>query len=127
MRGSACLACPSARRELVSGMSAGGVVLGAFTGKSGKRALDLAPHVAHRDTEDALAPLHQIDDLLGGGALVHAGPVAHQGDPGEVLDATLTQMADGDADLLQGDPAVQEPLDHLEDQDVAKAVETLGP
>ena len=83
--------------------------------------------MTHRNAKDALSALHQVDDLLSGGALVHAGPIAHQGDPGEVLDPTLSEMADSDADLLQGDPTVQQSLDHLQHQDVAEAVETLGP
>src|SRR5450631_3885769 len=36
-------------------------------------------------------------------------------------------MADGDPNLLQGDATVQQSLDHFEDQDVAKAVQTLSP
>jgi hypothetical protein len=37
------------------------------------------------------------------------------------------KVADGDADLLERDPGVQQPFDDLEDQDVPEAVETLGP
>src|SRR5581483_869286 len=36
------------------------------------------------------------------------------------------QMTYGRADVLQRDPGVQEPLDDLEDDDVAEAVEPLG-
>src|SRR5450759_1828120 len=107
MSGSADLACLPASGELVARMSGGGLFLSELTGKRGKHALDLAPDVTHGNAKNALTALHQVDDLLGRGALVHAGAIAHQGDPGEVLDTLLTKMADRDANLLQGDPAVQ--------------------
>ena len=120
-------------RELVAGARrcrrrsrVSGGVAGALTGQLGERTLDLAPDPADRDAEDALAALDQVDDLVGGGALVDAGAVAHQRDLGQVLDAALAQVADGGADVLQRDPGVQQPLDHLEHQDVAEAVEPLG-
>ncbi len=45
--------------------------------------------------------------------------------PGEVVDAADPQDVDGAADLLQRDTGVEEPLDDLEDEDVAEAVEPL--
>src|SRR6185436_10549313 len=36
-------------------------------------------------------------------------------------------MADSEPDLLQGHSGVQQPLDHLENEDVLEAVEALGP
>src|SRR5699024_10299631 len=89
-------------------------------------AFDLAPDPPHGDAEDALTALDEVDDLVGRGALVDAGPVTHQGDLGEVLHPALTQVLDGDADLLQRDPRVQEPLDDLEHEDVAEAVQPLA-
>ena len=38
--------------------------LGALERKLRERALDLAPHAANRNAEDALAPLEQIDDFV---------------------------------------------------------------
>ena len=49
-------------------------------GSSARDALDLAPDAADGDAEHALAALEQVDDLVGGGALVDAGAVAHQRD-----------------------------------------------
>src|ERR1019366_3371416 len=127
MSGSADHACPPASGELIARMSRRGIRLGALAGKGGKYALDLAPDATHGNAKNTLTALDQVDDLLSRGALVHAGSIAHQGDLGEVLDTTLTKMADRDANLLQRDPTVQQSLDHLQDKDVAKAVETLGP
>src|SRR3954452_6897294 len=72
----------------------------------GEAALDLTPHPAHGDAEDALAALYEVDHLVRGGALVDARPVAHQRDLGEVLDAALAQVADRHPDLLQRDAGV---------------------
>ena len=88
--------------------------------------LDLAPDPADRDAEDALATGEKVDDLLCGGALVHGGTIAHQGDLGKVVDAAFTQDMNGPADLLQRDAGVEQALDDLERQDVAEAVEALG-
>ena len=89
-------------------------------------ALDLVPHPSHRDTENTLAAGDKVHDLIGGGALVDRGTVAHQGNGGQVLYPARVQGADRRADLLQGNPGVQKPLDDLEDQDVAERVEALG-
>src|SRR5699024_8244060 len=89
--------------------------------------LHLAPHAPDRDPEDALYALDQVDLFVGGGAFVHARAVAHQGDLGQVVDAALTQVLGRGADLLQGDTGVQQALDHLEHEDVAEAVQALGP
>src|SRR5699024_8647767 len=103
----------------------GGVVGRIHARQHGQVVLDLAPDPAHGDAEHALASLDQVEDVLGGGALVHRGTVAHEGDAGEVVDPALAQGADGDADLLEGDPGVQQALDDLQHQDVAEAVEAL--
>src|SRR5215207_4367748 len=102
------------------------VVAGPLARHLGQRALDLAPHPADRDAEDALAALDQVDDLVGRRALVDAGPVAHQGDLGQVVDPPLAEVADGGADVLQRYPGVEQPLDDLEHEDVAEAVEALA-
>src|SRR5699024_12597938 len=103
-----------------------GVVGRIHARQHGQVVLDLAPDPAHGDAEHALASLDQVEDVLGGGALVHRGTVAHEGDAGEVVDPALAQGADGDADLLEGDPGVQQALDDLQHQDVAEAVEALA-
>src|SRR5258707_9400604 len=66
-----------------------------------QRSLDLAPDTAEGDAEDTLATGQQVDDLVGRGAHVNAGPVTHQGDLGQVVDAALAQVCDRGADLLQ--------------------------
>ena len=91
-----------------------------------QRALDVAPDAAEGDAEDALAAAQQVDHLVVGGALEDRDAVAHQGDLGQVLDPAGTQVLDRGPDLLQRDAGVDQPLDHLEDQDVAEAVEPLG-
>ena len=91
----------------------------------GEAALDLAPHAPDGDAEDTLAALHEVDHLVGGGALVDARTVAHQRDLRQVLDAPLAQVAHRDADLLQRHTGVEQPLHDLEHEDVAEAVEPL--
>src|SRR5918996_641631 len=91
-----------------------------------QRGLDLAPHPADGDAEDALTALHEIDDLVGRRAFVHARAVAHQRDAREILGAAFAQVLDRLADLLERNSGVEKPLDDLEDQDVAEGVETLG-
>ena len=100
--------------------------LGALAGQLGEVALDLAPDAADRDAEHALAALHEVDHLVLAAALVHARSVTHEGDLGEVVHAPLAQVLDGHPDVLQGDAAVEKSLDHLEDEDVAEAVEALA-
>src|SRR6478736_4236742 len=116
----------AASGELVVRVVVRGLVLDALAGQQGQLTLDLAPHASDGDAEDALSTLDEVDDLVGGRALVDGGAVAHEGDLGEVLDTALAQVADGDADLLEGDPGVEQALDDLEDEDVAETVETLG-
>src|SRR5690606_38089005 len=101
------------------------VVGGALGRELGEAALDLPPDPPDGDAEDALTALHEVDDLVGGGALVHRGAVAHERDVGEVVDAAVAQVLDGGTDLLQRDAGVEEALDDLEHEDVAEAVETL--
>ena len=52
-----------------------------------------AQRAADRDAEHALAAAQQVDDLLGGGALVDRGAVGEQRDPGQVLDAAGAQVS----------------------------------
>ena len=92
----------------------------------GQASLDLAPDAADRDAEDPLAALDQVDHLVGAGALVDRCAVAHHRDRGEVIGAAFAKVLHGDADLLQRHPGVEQPLDDLQDQDVAEAVEALG-
>ena len=70
--------------------------------------------------------MQQVDDFLGRGALVDRGPVGEQRDVGQVLHATLAQMIDGDADVVQRDPGVEQTLDDLEDQDVFERIQPLA-
>src|SRR5665648_682907 len=119
--------CPTAQRELIVARHERAVVVRPFRRQRGEGPLDLAPDPADRDAEDALAALHQVDDLIGGRALVDRRTVAHQGDLRQVLDAALAQVRHGGPDLLQRDTGVQQSLDDLQDQDVAKAVQTLRP
>jgi hypothetical protein len=58
------LASLPTRGELVARMSDSGILFGQLAGQRGKDALDLAPDVTHRYAKDALAALHQVDDLL---------------------------------------------------------------
>src|SRR5690625_3418969 len=122
---SAGRAAAAACREFVLERQSG-VIGRIHTGQDGEIALDLAPHPADGDAEHTLAALDQVEDVLSGGALVDGGPIAHQGDAGQIVDAALPQRPDGHADLLQGHPGVQQPLDDLEHQDVAETVETLA-
>ena len=55
-----------------------GILVRMIDRQFGKRAFDLMPDTAHSDTENALASLNEIDDLVGAGALVYGCPVAHQ-------------------------------------------------
>src|SRR3954451_21800436 len=102
------------------------LVLGTLAGQLRQLALDLAPDAADRDAEHALATLDEVDDLVGGGALVDAGAVAHQGDLREVVDTAVVEVLDGGADVLQRDPGVEQSLDDLQHEDVAEAVEALA-
>src|SRR5688572_23736300 len=68
----------------------------------GQRALHVPPHHAHGDAEDALATLEQSVDLVGRGALVDRGAVAHQRHALQVAETALTQVLDRGADVLQG-------------------------
>jgi len=72
------------------------------------------PHPAERDAEHALAAGEQVDHFVRRGALVDAHPVAHERDLGEVVATAVAQVLDRGSDLLQRDPGVEEPLDHLE-------------
>jgi hypothetical protein len=65
--------------------------------------------------------------LVVGGAFENRHSVTHQGHLGQVLYAAPAQMLDRSTDLLQRDARIDQPLDHLQDQDVPEAVEPLGP
>ena len=101
-------------------------VLGPHGGQHGQVSLDLAPDPAERDAEHALTALEQVHHLVGGGALVDADPVAHQRHLGQVGGAAIAQVLDRGPDLLQRDPGVEQPLDDLQHEDVAEAVQPLG-
>src|SRR5690606_2220500 len=92
----------------------------------GQRALDVPPDHADGDAEDALAALEQRVDLVGRGALVDRGSVAHQRHAFQVAEAALAQVLDGGADVLQGHTGVEEALDDLQHDDVAEAVQPLA-
>src|SRR5450830_1563369 len=126
-RGSADDAGAAPDRELVVAVRHDAVLVRPLRRQLGESSFDLAPDPPHGDPEDPLAALDEGDDLIRGRALVHTRTVAHQGDLGEVLDSALAQVRDGRPDLLERDAGIQEPLDHLEDEDVAEAVETLRP
>src|SRR5580692_1934703 len=101
-------------------------VLGPDGGQLGEFARDLLPHPAEGDAEDPLAARQEVVDLVRGGALVDADAVAHERDLGQVVGAAIAQVLHGRPDLLQRDPRVKQPLDHLEHEDVTEAVEPLG-
>ena len=61
----------------------------------GERTLDLLEGATDRDAEHALPALEQVDDLLGGPALVDGGPVGDEGHGGQVFFAPLSQRLDG--------------------------------
>ena len=76
-------------------------------------------------SEDALAALQKINHLVGGGALVDGGAVAHERDRRQVIHSPVLQRGDGDAHLLEGHARVQELLNDLENEDVPEGVEAL--
>src|SRR5699024_5041021 len=78
------------------------------------------------DTENPLAALQQIDDLLGRGAFVHARTIGEQGDLGKIGDPAGSEVFDGHADVLQRYPGVQQSFDDLQYQDVGERVEPLA-
>src|ERR1700728_2702876 len=100
-------------------------VLGPDGGQHRQVALDLTPHPAERDAEYALAAREQIHHLIGGRALVHADSVAHQRHLGQVGTAAIAQVLDRGPDLLERDARVEQPLDDLQHEDVAEAVQPL--
>ena len=114
------------RGQLVLGRGDRLAAVGALAGEVGDGAGQLAHRAADRDAEHALAALQQVDDLFGRGALVDGGAVGEQRDVGQVLDAALAQVVDGDADVVQRDAGVEQPLDDLEDQDVLERVQPLA-
>src|SRR5262247_2756464 len=102
-------------------------LVGGLGRQLGERPVYLLPDPAERDPEHALPTRQQVHHLIGGGALVYADAVAHEGEPGQVLRAAVTQVVDGGADLLQRDAGIEQALDDLEHEDVAEAVEPLRP
>ena len=91
-----------------------GILVRMIDRQFGERALDLMPDTAHSDTENALASLNEIDDLVSAGALVYGCPIAHQRHRCQVFHAALMKRVDGGADLLQGDAGIEQPLHDLE-------------
>src|SRR5690606_18645887 len=89
-------------------------------------AFDLAPDAADGDAEHSLPALDEVEDLVGGRALIDASAIAHQCDLREVVHAALAQVVDGGPNLLERDAGVEQSLDDLEDEHVPEAVETLG-
>ncbi len=77
------------------------LLLGVLRGKLRQRTFNLAPNSAYRNTEDALPLLDEVDDLVGAGALVDRGTIAHQGDLCKIFNTAFTQVKDRSADLLQ--------------------------
>src|SRR3954447_11893874 len=118
-RGSNGGAGAAAAGELVVG-GVDRAAVDALGGQLGELAGQLAQRAGDGDAEHALAAGEQVDDLLGGGALVDRGAVGEQRDVGEVLDPAVAQVVDGLADVLQGDAGVEQPLDDLEHEDVAE-------
>ena len=99
--------------------------LGPFSRERRQRALDIPPDPTDSDPENALPAMEQVDHLVVRGALEHRDTVTHQRHLGQVVDTARPEVLDSGSDLLQRDPGVNQPLDHLEDQDVAKAVQPL--
>src|SRR5579864_3478142 len=122
-------AAQAALGQVVPGARAGHygheAVLGPNGGQHRQVPLDLAPDTAECDAEHSLAALEQVHHLVRGGAFVDADPVAHQRHLGQVVAAVIAQVLDRGPDLLQRDPGVEQPLDDLEHQDVAEAVQAL--
>jgi hypothetical protein len=90
-----------------------------------ERSFYVTPDAAQSDAEDSLPATEQVDHLVVRGALEDRHPVAHQRDLREVLHPARPQMLDRGTDLLQLMTGIDQPLDHLPDQDVAEAVEAL--
>ena len=123
---SARRAAGSALSEFVCDCYRGDVFpVGILCRKRRKRPFDLAPDTADSDTEHTLTTANQVDDLISAATLVNARPIAHQGDPCKVIALATTQMVNCCANVLKGNPGVNEPLDDTQDQYVAKAVEPL--
>src|SRR3954447_1978065 len=68
--GSGQAASLAARDQLVVGVLGRRVVVGPLARQLCELALDLSPDAPDGDAEDALAALHEVDDLVGRGALV---------------------------------------------------------
>ena len=99
--------------------------LGALERKLRERSLNLAPHAANRNAEDALASLEQIDDFVRRGALVHGCTIAHQRNRGKIVHSPVLERGHGDAHLLKRNPCIEQLLDDLQHEDVAEGVQTL--
>src|SRR5215211_3138364 len=98
-----------------------------LAGEVGQVALGVGPDPPDGDAEDGLAVGEDVHDLLARVAGVDAVAVRHEGDVAERLAARLlAQVADGVADLAQGHPGVQQPLDDPQLDHVGEAVQPLG-
>src|SRR5699024_5744296 len=77
------------------------------------------------NAEYTLATIEQVDDLLGGTALVDGRAIGHESSAGEVAHAEVLQLADRLADALQRDAGLEQALDHLQHEDVTERVQAL--
>src|SRR5581483_5211169 len=111
--------------QLVLGCGDRLAAVGALAGEVRDGPRQLAHRTADSDPEHALTALQKVDDLFGGCALVHRGAIGEQRDVGQILHTALTQMVDGNSDVLQGDSGVEQPLHDLENQDVLERIQPL--
>ena len=91
-----------------------------------QRSLYFPPHAAYGYTEDTLAALNEVDNFVVGRALVDGSSVGHEGDLGQVLHSVRLELRDCESNLLKRYARVQEALDDLEYQNVAKRVQALA-
>ena len=79
-----------------------------FARKVAEGPLDFLPDAGDGYQEHALPSLCEVEQFIGGRALVDAETVADQCEFGQVFDPAGPQMIDRDPDLLQRDPDIQE-------------------
>jgi hypothetical protein len=124
---SARRAAGSALSEFVCDCYRGDVFpVGILGRKRRKRPFDLTPHTADSNAEYPLTTANQVNDLIGAAALIDARAIAHQGDPCKIIALTTAQVINCRANVLQGNPGVNESLDNPQDQYVPEAVQPLS-